>query len=155
MKLHVLERRQRLPLSLAEAWDFFSDPANLPRITPAWLGLRVTGPPPPRMHPGLIVTYRVRPFPGIAVGWVTEITHVVEPHLFVDEQRFGPYRFWHHQHHFAEVPGGVEVRDVVHYALPRGAALAGGRLVGARVAAIFEHRRRVLEDTFGRVEGPG
>jgi ligand-binding SRPBCC domain-containing protein len=152
MKLHVLERSQRLPVSLTRAWEFYSSPANLPRITPAWLGLRVTSPLPDRVHPGLIVTYRVRPFPGASVLWVTEITHVVEPHLFVDEQRFGPYRFWHHQHHFTEVPGGVETRDVVHYALPRGAATAGGWLVGRRLRAIFDHRRQVLEETFGRLE---
>jgi ligand-binding SRPBCC domain-containing protein len=149
MKLHLLERSVRLPISIGAAWNFFSSPANLPRITPPWLGLRVTGPLPERMHPGLIITYAVRPFPGFAAGWVTEITHVVEPSLFVDEQRFGPYRFWHHQHHFREVAGGTEVRDVVHFALPRGTALAAGWLVRRRVEAIFSFRGAVLHDTFG------
>ncbi|HEV2149821.1 MAG TPA: SRPBCC family protein [Longimicrobiaceae bacterium] len=159
MKLHRLEARQLLPVSVSEAWDFFSDAANLPRITPPWLGFTVTSELPSRMHPGMIATYTVRPFPGARVRWVTEITHVEAPHLFVDEQRFGPYRFWHHQHHFAEAPGGVEVRDVVHYALPLNPASAPIRrwMVAPRLRGIFEFRRRTLEGIFGRMElaGPG
>lgn len=156
MKLHRLEARQVLPVSLAEAWDFFSDAANLPRITPPWLSFTVTSELPPRMHPGMIATYTVSPLPGVRVGWVTEITHVAAPHLFVDEQRFGPYRFWHHQHHFAEVEGGVEVRDVVHYALPLQpvSALVRRWMVAPRLRGIFEFRRRTLEGIFGTEERP-
>ncbi|HEX2188242.1 MAG TPA: SRPBCC family protein [Longimicrobiaceae bacterium] len=152
MKLHRLQATQRLPISLAEAWDFFSDAANLARITPPWLGFTVTSELPRRMHPGMIAAYTVRPFPGARVSWVTEITHVVEPYLFVDEQRFGPYRFWHHQHHFAEAPGGVEVRDLVHYALPLGPVSAPVRrwMVAPRLREIFEFRRQTLEATFAR-----
>ena len=155
MKLHQLRKRQLLPVSLEEAWDFFSSAANLPVITPPWLGFTVTGELPPRMYPGMIATYTVRPVPGVRVNWVTEITHVEEPHLFVDEQRFGPYRFWHHQHHFAEVPGGVEIRDVVHYALPLHPVSWPVRrwMVGPQLEKIFEFRRETLERTFGTLEG--
>lgn len=149
MKLHVLEREIRLAVPIGEAWAFFSDAANLQRITPPDMGFEVTSRLPERMHPGMIITYRVRPLAGIPVTWVTEITHVDEPVLFVDEQRFGPYRFWHHQHHFRDVPGGTEIRDVVHYALPPGGVLLRGLLVAPRLEAIFDHRGRVLEETFG------
>ena len=149
MKLHVLEREQRLPIPVAQAWDFFADARNLARITPPERGFQVVSPLPERMHAGMLITYRIRPLLGVPVRWVTEITHVDEGRLFVDEQRFGPYRFWHHQHLFREVPGGVEVRDVVHYALPRGAGAAGRLLVQPRLIAIFDHRRRVLEEMFG------
>ena len=149
MKLHLLEARQNLPVSIREAWDFFADAGNLARITPPSLGLQVTSAPGERMYAGMIITYRVRPLFGVPVGWVTEITHVDEPHRFVDEQRFGPYRFWHHQHHFREVPGGVEVRDVVHYALAPGTGPAARFLVQPRLEAIFDHRTRVLQDQFG------
>ena len=125
----VLREVQRLPISVPEAWSFFSDPRNLPRITPPSLGLEVTSDLPGKMYPGMIVTYRVRPIPGVPVDWVTEITHVREPSLFVDEQRFGPYRFWHHEHHFREVEGGVEMVDLVLYALPLGGI---GRVFGRR-----------------------
>jgi ligand-binding SRPBCC domain-containing protein len=149
MKLHLLERTQRLPIGIAEAWDFFSDATNLARITPPEMGFEITSGAPGRMYAGMIVTYRVRPLAGIAVTWVTEITHVDEPRLFVDEQRFGPYRFWHHQHHFREIDGGVEVRDVVHYALPPGGGMLRGLLVEPRLRQIFDHRSRILEEKFG------
>jgi ligand-binding SRPBCC domain-containing protein len=149
MRLFKLETTQRLPIGLEEAWSFFSNPNNLARITPRSLGFQVTSDVPERMYPGLIITYRITPLLGVAMTWVTEITHVQEPVYFVDEQRFGPYRFWHHQHHFREVAGGTEVRDVVHFALPRGTALAAGWLVRRRVEAIFSFRGAVLHDTFG------
>ena len=152
----VLREVQRLPISPAEAWTFFSDPRNLPRITPPSLGLEPTSVLPEKMYPGMIVTYRVRPIPGVSAGWVTEITHVREPSLFVDEQRFGPYRFWHHEHHFREVEGGgVEMEDIVHYALPFGKVgrMFGGPLVRRRLEQIFAFRRRFLEREFGGLRG--
>jgi len=149
MKLYVLEREQRLPIPLSQAWDFFSDARNLARITPPEMGFEVTSRLPERMYAGMIITYRIRPLLGVPVNWVTEITHVDEGRLFVDEQRFGPYRFWHHQHLFREVPGGVEVGDIVHYALPPGAGPARPLIVQPRLHAIFDHRRRVLTEMFG------
>jgi ligand-binding SRPBCC domain-containing protein len=149
MRLHLLEATQKLPISLDEAWSFFSSAANLAKITPPSLGFEVTSELPERVYAGLLITYRVRPLLGVPVRWVTEITHVEEPHRFVDEQRFGPYRFWHHQHLFRAVPGGVEVRDLVHYALPRGGGPARRWLVAPRLGRIFAYRRQVLETTFG------
>jgi len=149
MKLHRLDALQKLPISIQEAWDFFSDPHNLARITPGWMGFEVTSPPQERMYAGMIITYRVRPLLNVPMRWVTEITHVDEPHRFVDEQRFGPYRFWHHQHHFREIAGGVEAVDIVHYALPPGGVAVRRALVAPRLREIFTHRRQVLERTFG------
>lgn len=156
MRLERLASSCVLPIGLAEAWEFFSDPRNLERITPPSLGIEITSDLPPRMHPGMIVSYVVRPLLGIPVRWVTEITHVREPNLFVDEQRFGPYRFWHHQHHFREVEEGVEAADLVHYALPFGPAgrLLGGGTVRRQLREIFAFRRRFLEETFGRIPSP-
>lgn len=149
MKLHRLSRTTLLPVDLDRAWDYFSDPRNLPHLTPPWLHLAPTSPLPERMHPGMIVTYSVRPALGIPVHWVTEITHVVPGQLFVDEQRSGPYRFWHHQHHFRAVPGGVEMRDIVHYALPFGAlGNLAASAVHQKVASNFDYRAAVLERTF-------
>jgi len=149
MKLHLFEARQNLPVPIGAAWEFFSDAANLARITPPSMGFEVTSELPERMYAGMIVTYRVRPLFGVPVTWVTEITHVEEPHRFVDEQRFGPYRFWHHQHLFREIEGGVEARDLVHYALPPGGGAVARMLVAPRLREIFAYRREVLERTFG------
>jgi ligand-binding SRPBCC domain-containing protein len=113
--------------------------------------LEVISDPPERMYPGLLIEYRVRPLMGVPMGWLTEITHVVEPHLFVDEQRFGPYRFWQHQHRFRASGGGVEMEDEVHYLLPGGpfGRVADSCLVRRRLMEIFEFRRRSVERIFG------
>jgi ligand-binding SRPBCC domain-containing protein len=149
MKLHVLERELRLPIPVSQAWDFFSDAGNLAKITPPDMGFQVTSPLPERMYAGMIVTYTIRPLLGVPVTWVTEITHVDEGRMFVDEQRFGPYRFWHHQHLFRQIEGGTEMRDIVHYALPPGAGAARRLLVTPRLESIFDYRTRVLQDRFG------
>ncbi len=101
----------------------------------------------------MLITYNVSPIWGIPVTWVTEITHIAEPDLFVDEQRFGPYAFWHHKHFFKKIDGGVEVLDVVHYALPLGmlGRLVNKLLVRDELEKIFNYRRRVLEDLFGNL----
>lgn len=153
MALHRMADVQRMPIGIEEAWDFFSDPRNLAVITPPEMGFEIQDALPARMHPGLIIRYRVRPLFNLPVQWVTEITHVIEGQMFVDEQRFGPYRFWHHQHHFREVPGGIEMRDIVHYDVGFGPVgdLVNLLVVRRRVQQIFDFRRRVLEQRFGRL----
>jgi ligand-binding SRPBCC domain-containing protein len=68
----------------------------------------------------------------------------------VDEQRLGPYRFWHHQHHFEERDGGTLMRDIVHYILPLGIVgqLVAGNYVQRRLKDIFEYRASTLRKMF-------
>lgn len=103
-----------------------------------------------KTYAGQIIRYKVQVFPGIKMHWVTEITHVNEPVYFVDEQRFGPYPLWHHQHHFKEVPGGVEMTDEVNYAIPLGllGRIANALFVGREVNRIFDYRFKILEAYF-------
>ena len=149
--LHCLTQTQTLPLSLDRAWEFFSNPANLSRITPDWLAFTLTCAAPASMYAGQVLTYTIRPMPLLRLRWVTEITHVREPYFFVDEQRIGPYRFWHHQHHFQETDSGLLITDQVHYALPFGPLgdLAHALWVGKRLQEIFSYRRSVLSGMFG------
>jgi ligand-binding SRPBCC domain-containing protein len=157
VRLHRVDRRQTLSTTIEQAWSFFSDPRNLAVITPPDMRFEVLSEVPERIYAGLLLEYRVQPFPGWQANWVTEITQVVAPHRFVDEQRIGPYRFWHHQHHFRELPGGVEVRDLVHYSLPGGplGALVNARAVAPRLAAIFDFREGVLAQRFAAPAGAG
>lgn len=150
MKPYTLERTITLPISLEQAWNFFSDSANLVKITPPDMDFRITSPPQSDFYAGQIITYTVRPLLGVAVSWTTEITHVKRPNFFVDEQRFGPYRFWHHQHRFHEVDGGVEVNDLVHYLLhhDRLAGLINRLIVAPRLRRIFDYRSRILKEIF-------
>lgn len=154
MALHSFSTTQFLPMSLDEAWGFFSSPENLKEITPEHLGFRITSKYHGKeMYPGQIISYIVRPVLGIPLEWVTEITHVEDRHFFVDEQRFGPYAFWHHQHIFREVDGGVEMRDIVHYKVPLGILgdIANALFVKHELKRIFDHRYQVLEQRFGKV----
>lgn len=150
--IHEFFQTQKLPLSQDRAWEFLSDPRNLCRITPPHMKFVIQSSEiPPEMYSGMIVTYRLYPFPAIPVNWVTEITHVEEPRYFVDEQRFGPYAFWHHQHFIEEIPGGVLMRDLIHYKVPGGplGRIVEPFLVRPQLKKIFAFRRSRLEEFFG------
>jgi ligand-binding SRPBCC domain-containing protein len=150
MKLYQLTRKQVLPITLEEAWPFFSTPTNLEQITPAFLNFHITSKVPEEIYPGLIITYRIAAVAGVPMTWVTEIKHVVRLRQFVDEQRLGPYRFWHHLHRFREVEGGVEMEDIVHYVMPWGifGRLIHAVFIGSRLHRIFDFRRDYLEGYF-------
>lgn len=153
MKIYNLKRNQFLPISMSEAWEFFSSPKNLSKITPEHMQfqiLYISG--GDKAYAGQIIRYNVSVLPGIKVHWVTEITQVKEPFHFIDEQLFGPYALWHHQHHFREVAGGVEMTDEVNYAIPFGllGRLAHLIFVGGEVNRIFNHRFKVLEEYFSK-----
>jgi len=154
MKIYNLKTIQRLPITIEKAWDFFSSPINLSKITPDSMGFTTTSPVPEKMYPGLIITYTVKPLLGIKVNWMTEITHVNKPFYFVDEQRAGPYKIWHHEHHFREIDGGVEMEDIVHYVLPFGiiANMVHPIIVKPQLNKIFSYRSEILMSMFGEIE---
>jgi ligand-binding SRPBCC domain-containing protein len=152
-ELFRIHRKQNFPIDIRTAWDFFLDCRNLSRITPDSLDFRFVGDMPESMYEGMIITYRIRPVLGIPVTWVTEITHVKEPSLFVDEQRFGPFRFWHHKHLFRTIEGGVEMEDIVDYAMPLGplGSIPHALLVRKKLRDIFDYRERTLIRLFGEI----
>jgi ligand-binding SRPBCC domain-containing protein len=146
-----IERKQFLPITITEAWAFFSDAQNLSRITPPELGFLITSPQHKGpVYPGMIISYLVRPLLLIPLRWITEITQVREPEYFIDNQLAGPYKLWHHQHFFKEIDGGVEMTDIVHYIAPFGVAgmLAELLIINKKVNYIFDYRNRVLKDIF-------
>lgn len=151
MKVYSLKQTQILPISIEEAWDFFSTPDNLNELTPAELAFKRTSEDEPRgMFAGQLFTYKIR-LGGIPMTWVTEITHVFEQDYFVDQQRFGPYKMWHHRHQFKAIgPNKVEMLDHVQYGIPMGflGRLANAMFVGKQVREIFEFRRKKLEELF-------
>lgn len=155
-KIYCLRYVQQLPVSIDEAWDFFSRPANLAIITPPNLGLTVTGTQGEEpMYPGQLIEYNVRPLAGLVVYWMTEITHVETGKYFVDEQRYGPYSFWHHQHHFKTIAGGTEMTDIMHYKIPFWflGDIANRLFVAKRLQFIFSFRYKKAEELFGKMKG--
>lgn len=149
--VHVLETSQTIPATIERAWGFFSDPRNLSKITPPELDFTILTALPERVYPGLMIEYRVRPLLGIPARWVTEITHVEPGKFFVDEQRIGPYRLWHHEHHFKQVDAGrIELTDRVTYVLPFGPVgdLVHPFLVRPQLARIFAFREKAVGELF-------
>lgn len=148
--IFTLEVQQRLPISLEKAWDFFSTPANLAKITPDHMGFKITSGNAGKMYPGQIITYVIGLLPGIKSNWVTEITQVNEQAFFIDEQRFGPYKMWHHEHRFKAVENEVIMIDKVSYKLPFGfiGSLAHVLFIKKKLNDIFSFRYQTLDKFF-------
>lgn len=148
--MYQLKRQQLVKTDMATCWDFFSSPGNLQKITPKYMGFDVLTEVPEKMYEGLMIEYRVRPLLGIPMNWITEITHVKEHQFFVDEQRKGPYRIWHHEHHFETVENGVLMSDIVSYELTFGilGKIAHPILVQRKLNEIFDFRFEIVEEIF-------
>ncbi len=156
MAVYSIKAAQKIPVTLNEAWDFFSNPSNLQAITPSHLGFRILSHHHgATMYPGQIIEYKIRPLLGIPVYWMTEITHVEQKSFFVDEQRYGPYSMWHHQHHFKPVEGGIEMTDIVHYKVPLGILgdIANRVVVQSQLRKIFAFRFSKTSELFGKWPG--
>ena len=148
--IFTLTTEQHLPISLEKAWDFFSTPVNLQKITPSEMGFNITSKEMKKMHPGQIITYKIGILPMVKSNWVTEITYVHDKAFFVDEQRFGPYKMWHHEHHFESTKDGVLMRDKVSYKIPFGiiGRLAHSLFIKSQLRKIFGYRYEILNKTF-------
>ena len=148
--IHRIYREQKLPISLEEAWLFFATPKNLNEVTPKELDFKVLSPLPDKMYEGLILQYSITPMINISVNWCTEITHIKEMDYFVDEQRQGPYKMWHHEHHFSRIPEGVLMKDILYYDIGKSifGDIAGKLFVHKKVKEIFDFRYKALENYF-------
>ncbi|KOS05002.1 cell division inhibitor [Flavobacterium akiainvivens] len=153
--IYTLHRIQKLPIPLQQAWDFMADPKNLAVITPDSMGFVTKSGDERKMFAGQIITYTITPLFGIKLQWVTEITHVKPVEFFVDEQRYGPYAFWHHKHFLKEILGGTEMEDIVHYKVPMGflGRLVHPFLVKPKLEEIFAYREKKLIELFGGFKG--
>ena len=153
MAFYQYKQEQKVKASMEEVWDFISSPRNLKEITPDYMGFDITSTDiPEKMYPGMIVTYIVKPVFGIKTPWMTEITQVKELEYFIDEQRVGPYKIWHHQHFIEPIEGGVLMRDIVTYSPPFGflGAIANKLLIRKKLDEIFDYRTVAVEKKFGK-----
>ncbi|MCF8362619.1 MAG: SRPBCC family protein [Prolixibacteraceae bacterium] len=148
--MRKLVQHQILPITLDKAWEFFATPKNLNEVTPADMTFEFTSDLPEEMYEGMFISYRIRPFLNIPVKWITEITHIKDKSFFVDEQRVGPYKIWHHEHHFEAVENGVLMTDILHYDIGMSFLgwIAGILFVHRKVKNIFEHRQKELARIF-------
>ncbi|WP_153795837.1 SRPBCC family protein [Foetidibacter luteolus] len=155
-RVYSLKAVQKIPAGIEDVWAFFSNPGNLKDITPGHLAFKVTSKHHGNhIYAGQVIEYKVSPLLGIPLYWMTEITHVNHLQFFADEQRYGPYSLWHHQHHFKPVAGGVEMTDIVHYKIPFWVIgdMANTLFVRAQLKKIFIYRYAVVEKLFGSWPG--
>lgn len=156
MAFYQLKQTQKIPASLEVVWEFISSPTNLKKITPPHMGFEVTSDNGgSKMYEGMIISYKVSPLFAIKLDWMTEITHIKELSYFVDEQRIGPYKLWHHQHKISAIEGGVLMEDIVTYQPPFGflGAFANRLLIKSQLKQIFEYRNIAIEKQFGVFSG--
>ncbi len=152
MPFYQFTQTQRIPASIDSVWEFISNPNNLKDITPPSLDFRVIrGGDSSKMYAGMIITYIVKPLFGIPVKWMTEITMVKEKEYFVDEQRVGPYKMWHHQHKIEPIENGVLMTDIVTYIPPFYflGSIANRFIIRKKLKEIFEFRTVAMEKKFG------
>ena len=154
MKIYKLQRSIDLKIDSGKCWDFFSSPQNLKVITPDYMGFDIIEGGESSMFEGQIIAYKVSPVFGIKWTWITEITHVRHEKFFVDEQRFGPYKFWHHKHFFEEIEGGMRCRDEVHYIPPVSitAGFMNKFFISGKLKEIFDYRTNKLRELFGEIK---
>jgi ligand-binding SRPBCC domain-containing protein len=152
MAIYNINEEQFLPISIEEAWDFFSSPANLAKITPPELSFVIKSDVANKpIFSGMQIDYTIKPLFSIPMNWRTGISHVDAPNNFVDRQLKGPYKRWEHRHTFTAVPGGVKMNDKVVYELPLGilGTLAHIFIVKRKLDKIFSFRRDTLIKLFG------
>lgn len=155
MKKYELYRETVLPITMLEAWDFFSNPVNLSKITPEEMSFKVVSKDlPNQIYNGLIIEYVVKPLAGIPLKWVSQISSVNAPYMFVDEQLKGPYAYWHHEHTFEEKNEQVLMIDKVTYSVPFGifGQLANRLIVKSKLEEIFDYRTKVIVEIFKKDE---
>ena len=148
--IYTLKSVKEVKTSIDKAWGFFSSPKNLSKVTPDDMGFKVTSELSDNMYVGQIISYQVCPFPGLKMNWVTEITHINNKMFFVDEQRFGPYKMWHHEHLFLQKGEYVEMTDKVSFKVPFGfiGRLFTPFIVIPQLKKIFNYRNQKIEETF-------
>ena len=150
MKLTQLHFEQKINTDLSNLWEFISSPKNLSKITPNYMDFNIKSKIPEEMYEGLIISYTVKPILGIKLNWVTEITHIKDKNYFVDEQRSGPYKMWHHEHILEETNDGIIMKDIISYIPPYGifGLILNKLFIKKQVKEIFKYRTEVLDNLF-------
>jgi ligand-binding SRPBCC domain-containing protein len=158
MGIYTLRCDTLVKRSLQETFDFFKNPANLGKLTPAWLNFQIVT-KDVAMRQGAEFEYVIH-WLGLPMHWRSIITEYNPPYGFADEQAKGPYSSWQHHHTFAETADGVVVGDHVKYSLPLGplGAIAHAVMVKRQLTQTFEFRGEALEKIFPgatrRISGP-
>lgn len=150
MKTYKLVGEIELPITIDEAWSFFSNPNNLGKIMPKNMAFKVIEGATLPLYEGQIIQYSVSPFPFFKTTWISEINHINKPYFFVDTQLEGPYKLWHHKHFLKATASGTKIIDVVHYQVPFGliGRILHPIIIKPKLNKIFEHRTQQIKALF-------
>lgn len=153
MKIYTLHKKQKLPITVDQAWQFLCNPSNLEKLTPSEMNMKIISGSEKPMYAGQVLQYSVTPLAGFKTKWVSEITQYKHKEYFVDIQLYGPYAFWHHKHFVNEISGGVEIEDIIDYKVPLGflGQLLHPILVKPKLESIFNYRSAQMEHFFGKL----
>ncbi len=153
MAVFQFYKEQFIPANLDEVWDFISSPANLKVITPNYLDFVIrSNHLTDKMYAGMMIYYSVKPLLNLKMNWLTEITQVKEKEFFIDEQRLGPYKIWHHEHRIEPADGGVMMTDLITYQPPFGfiGKWANKLVIRKKINEIFDYREKTLNQIFAK-----
>ena len=150
--MYQLKTTQIIEEDISKCWDFFSSPHNLKKITPAYMNFQVLTDVPEIMYEGLMIEYRVTPILNIPTNWITKISKVEEKKYFIDEQWSGPYKAWHHEHHFKKIKNGTEMTDILTYQMPFGilGKVLHALFIKNKLKSIFKFRHQAVEQIFNK-----
>jgi len=145
----VHEARVWLARPRPEVFAFLAEPANLVRLTPPGLRLRLLT-PMPTLAAGAVLDFRLR-WLGLPLRWRAYVREYDPPYRFVDVQVRGPWARWEHRHLFLEEGGGTWVEDRVTYRLPLGplGRAVHAALVHRQLRALWAYRQRRLGELLG------
>ncbi|MBK9322289.1 MAG: TIGR01777 family protein [Bdellovibrionaceae bacterium] len=143
------QSEQYLSQSPEQIFPFFSEAKNLQKITPPFLNFKILEQPSGSLFQGAEIRYSIK-IHGVPMEWITVIEDWNPPFKFIDTQKKGPYKFWHHTHEFIPFAGGTLVVDRVRYRLPLGifGGVVAGNLVKKDIQGIFNFRRKYFFENF-------
>ena len=150
MKIYRYRRAQTVPANLSDVWDYFSHPGKVPEVLPKSQKHILKSKLPRFIYTGMLFSFKTKALFGFSRNWTSMVIYENEPNYFIDEQKFGPFKYWHHQHIFTDVYSGVEIEDVIHYAMPFGflGRIANKLFVAPRLRKIFDYRQKQISKLF-------
>jgi|TARA_B110000908_G_scaffold45324_1_gene55172 ligand-binding SRPBCC domain-containing protein len=152
--LYSLYAKQIVDKEIDFLWDFFSKPSNLNKLTPEDVEFKIISGKSDDFYAGKIISYKIKPFKLVTLNWITEISQVKEGSYFIDNQISGPYKMWHHEHHFkSNNDGTTEIIDKVKYKLP---FYILGRIshkifIKRKLIKIFNFRQKKINELFNNL----
>ena len=149
--LYTLYAKQTVNKGVDVLWNFFKKPTNLNNLTPEDVNFKIKSGKSDDFYEGKIISYKIKPFKLLTLNWVSEISQIKEGSYFIDNQVSGPYKMWHHEHHFKSNDNGTtDIIDKVKYKVP---FYIVGRLmhkifIKKKLFDIFSFRQKQIHELF-------